>query len=406
MNYIPYKVRSQYSILSAYNSIADIVKFAFKNKLAAIALTDKHTISGLPEFITEIEKKNKKSDHKVKPILGCDFCICTSEERQKVGFITLLAQNKNGWYNLIKLFNRSVGGMVTLTDVKEFSKDLIAIVGGPECLLTEENKDKVNSFLKTTFKHYFYSVENYGDSRSHEVNGAIRSIKDAPFIYGNQVFYPTKEDHLYQKVVLCSKYKTTLKDWDKATEPEILFFKDNHFFFDSKPSYDTSLILNDLIESYSIAETPRIPSVSKDPNFNANEHLRQLCRDGWKNRGFAEKLKSQPEMLKIYTDRVKEELSVFTEYNLSNYLLVIHDFMSFTRKAGRSCGLRGSAVGCMLSYLSGVTEIDPILPDPTLPYHPDRSLLFSRFINKARMNFGKISFAECSYNDFLKSKSV
>ena len=53
--------------------------------------------------------------------------------------------------------------------------------------------------------------------------------------------------------------------------------------------------------------------------------------------------------------------SIFTETGLSSYFLIVQDILQYARKSGYLTGPgRGSAAGCIVSYLMDITQIDPI----------------------------------------------
>ena len=69
---------------------------------------------------------------------------------------------------------------------------------------------------------------------------------------------------------------------------------------------------------------------------------------------------------------MNEELSIIRKTGFSGYFLIVWDIIAKARDMGISVGPgRGSAAGSLVSYLFGITDVDPIQYD----------LLFERFIN-------------------------
>ena len=100
--------------------------------------------------------------------------------------------------------------------------------------------------------------------------------------------------------------------------------------------------------------------------------MRELCRKGWKDKIANIIPKDQQQ---TYVDRVKYELDVLQGANLSSYFLIVQDIVNYVRSHKWLPGPgRGSAAGCLVSYLIGITSIDPI----------KYNLLFERFFNAAR----------------------
>ena len=84
----------------------------------------------------------------------------------------------------------------------------------------------------------------------------------------------------------------------------------------------------------------------------------------------------------IYVDRITKELEVISDANLSGYFLIVRDIVANIKENDWLPGPgRGSAAGCLVSYLIGVTQVDPI----------EHGLIFERFYNAGRNTEDHIS---------------
>lgn len=129
------------------------------------------------------------------------------------------------------------------------------------------------------------------------------------------------------------------------------------------------------LEDYDLASRPMLPSFSCPNGMSQDEYLRHLCREGWKEKLLAAGKVETKEDEDKYAERVKYELEVLQGAGLSGYFLVVWDIVNYVREIGSLPGPgRGSAAGCLVSYLVGITETDPLEFD----------LLFGRFYNKSR----------------------
>ena len=81
---IPLRNYSNYSICESNIKIDDLVEFASKNKLPAIALTDYKLLSGALEFSIKCQKKG------IQPILGLDIDYFSSIDH--LSRITIVTQ--------------------------------------------------------------------------------------------------------------------------------------------------------------------------------------------------------------------------------------------------------------------------------------------------------------------------
>ena len=112
-------------------------------------------------------------------------------------------------------------------------------------------------------------------------------------------------------------------------------------------------------------------------------YLRQLCRNGWKERlSNTNKIESNES---VYLNRITTALEVISEANLSGYFLIVRDIVANIKNNGWLPGPgRGSAAGCLVSYLIGVTQVDPI----------EHGLIFERFYNAGRNTDDHISLPD------------
>lgn len=388
---ISLRTHSTYSIQQAFLDIDALVDRAFSYDYKAIALTDKNSISGIPEFFQSVEKANKKHKKNLLAIAGIDAQVLVEG---RWGYITILAMNKDGWKQLIEINYKIVNGFIPIDDLTPFFKSdhLIFMLSGLDNIYLSF-KDDPTPILKYLPK-CLVNLEAFKES-AHSYQALQKSDLCIGFLDRPSVDYIDPDDAQYQRILLCSHYKTTMDEVEGLPiykEPFVnnAFLKnDNYLRKDPLTPLEEDVLSNCV--AYSVGGPPQIPSYSKD---DPNDLLMKACRQGWTDRGLSQKIKKGSDLEKIYTQRVKDEFEVFKKYNLSNYLLIIKDFAKFVREQGHSCGLRGSAGGCILSYLIGITDVDPVCPDPMLPHHPDRELMFSRFLNAGRLEGASASLPD------------
>jgi DNA polymerase-3 subunit alpha len=95
----------------------------------------------------------------------------------------------------------------------------------------------------------------------------------------------------------------------------------------------------------------------------------------------------------VYYARLEEELRVICDNGVVNFLpyfLFLEDVCRDARANGDYVGPgRGSAAGSLLSYLLGITQLDPI----------ERGLSFARFLSQGRINRGKFPDIDLDFGD-------
>ena len=95
---------TQYSLLDGSCRIPELVQYAKELGMPALAITDHGVMYGVIEFYQECEKAG------IKPIIGCEVYITSGshldkslETRSKLYHLILLAENRIGYQNLMKL---------------------------------------------------------------------------------------------------------------------------------------------------------------------------------------------------------------------------------------------------------------------------------------------------------------
>jgi DNA polymerase-3 subunit alpha len=85
---------TRFSILQATSEVDKLVQMAIKEEHSAVALTDLGNMMAAFEFVQSVAKQNKKSTHKIKPIVGIELAVCKDR---------LNKTNKDNGYNIVFL---------------------------------------------------------------------------------------------------------------------------------------------------------------------------------------------------------------------------------------------------------------------------------------------------------------
>ena len=329
--WIPINCKTHYSLQKAFCKNKFLAKKCKEYGYKSCGIADIGTLSGAVDFHQQCLAND------VKPIIGCDFD----------GYI-LYAKNKQGWFDLIQYVSNQ-----NLDCLKVLAKK-------GNLLCVSPSKNGLSKLFKSNHIKYDY-------------------IKD-------EVLYVTKDEAEAHRILLCSGMKTTLKKVEKLIS-ENKDFENKQFFLNDdfylKPlenfsdSKDIEILnkISDMCEQYEVAGKPMLPNFDCPKGMDENEFLTELCRQGWKNRLYPTKKIMTQEQKDLYSERVKKELKVIIKADLSGYFLIVQDIVNFVKSKGWLAGPgRGSAAGCLISYLLGVTDVDPI----------EYGLLFERFYNEGR----------------------
>lgn len=214
--------------------------------------------------------------------------------------------------------------------------------------------------------------------------------------------YARREDAQDQRILLCSALETSLKEVQRkidAGEDVSLgaFFKSNNYHIPSLDEMKEIHTPEELACSVEIAARCETPNISGKPllpsfsceNSTPDKLLWDLCQAGWKRKVEG---KVNKDLHETYRKRLEEEYKVLTEAGLSSYFLIVQDYVRYAIddlkcRVGEG---RGSAAGCLVSYLMDITNIDPI----------KFGLLFIRFYSSGRNVPSHVSFDELSFNKF------
>lgn len=424
MNYIPLHCHSMYSLLDGLSQPKAMAERCTEIGAHACALTDHGNIAGAVKFYSAMKEAN------IKPILGCELYICNQDpsikdkENRSLSHFIVLARNYNGWKDLIRIVSESNKPEYYYhkprLDLKTLGKlnggNLIAITGHLGSTLADLILDNYQlrpdwlsiginhvEYLKTIFNNHVFLEAQLIDKDNLPVQtiltDAIRKIgkeTNTYIICTPDAHYCKKEDAVDQRILLCNNLKTTFPEISRKLSNDeqvplgCFFISDNYHIPSQKEMKElhteeeiknTNYVAN-LIEDYDILSKPRLPPFQCPSGYNDAEYLRELCRKGWKDK-IANNIPKEHQQQ--YIDRIKYELDVLQGADLSSYFLIVQDIVNYVKDNAWLPGPgRGSAAGCLVSYLIGITNIDPI----------KYNLFFDRFYNSGRNTKDRISMPD------------
>lgn len=419
-NYIPLHCHSHYSLLDGLSKPAQIASRLDELGINTGALTDHGNISGSVSFVDAMEQKDKQ------PLLGCELYICNEHatnktpDNSKLQHLPIIAKNDSGWKQLVKLTSASnfpehfyhkprlaldqLGTFVD-GDLMAFSGHLGSHISNSILQGTEKPVDGWQSrgralaewFRDTFGKENFYLEVQLMDRQytplQEVVAECVRAISkqtNIPCVATPDAHYARKEDALDQRILICTNLRKTLTEMYDGGLLKC-FFNSNNFHI---PSYEemigyghteeeleNTVNFASAISKYEhITGPPILPPFPCPKGMNEEQYLRQLCRDG-----FLEKVRAKGKDESLYGERADLELNVFGSAGISGYFLIVADILNYCSNNNWLVGPgRGSAAGCLVSYLTHITQIDPI------PY----GLWFERFYNAGRNTGGRVSMPD------------
>lgn len=407
---------SHYSLLDGASSIDKLIAKAKDNGMNALALTDHGNLHGALEFYNKAKKAG------INPIIGYEAYIApgsrfskgeAASSKEASYHLTLLAQNRTGFKNLVKLASKaSLEGFyykprIDKEILAEFNEGIICLSG---CVSSEfscailHKKDPAESereaisiaqwFHKVFGDRYFIEIMNNGiEIQRNQLEGAVRIANKVglPLVATSDAHYANRDDAEIQDVLLCintGKFRTDTN--------RMKMDNDQFYLRTAEEMYQNFKGLEDAVaRSQEIADTVNIelelgkrffPTYPLPDNKQPDDYLRELCEMGLKDRYRGdETMLPGGELAQVVKDRLDRELGVIRKLGFANYFLIVWDFVRYSREQKVPATARGSGVGALVCYALYLSHVCPIKYD----------LLFERFLDENRLEAPDIDIDFC-----------
>jgi len=396
-------LHTQFSLLDGACRIPQLLEKAKEYKMDSLAITDHGNMFGAIDFYLGAQKAG------IKPIIGCEAYIAPASRMDKAAsriheasyHLMLLCRDETGYHNLIKLV--SIGYLegfyyrprIDKEVLAQYSKGLIALTAclkGEIPVLLQERR--FNDALKAADDYlnimgkdnlYLEIQENLIPEQKIVNEGLIKISKELniPLIATNDVHYLSKDDARSHEVLLCIQTQATLDD------PKRMRFQTDEFYFKSPQEMqelfkDTPEAIANTIEVAKRCNLEldfskiHLPRYEPPEGKTKEEYLRELGELGLKEKF--------PQASQAIRGRFEHELKIIKDSSFVSYFLIVWDFIHYAKSIHIPVGPgRGSAAGSLVSYLLGITDINP------LKY----GLLFERFLNPDRLGLPDIDIDFC-----------
>lgn len=396
MSFTHLHVHSHYSLLQAVPKIDELVKKTKEFGMTALALTDNGNLYGAIEFYKECTAKG------IKPIIGVDFYVAPRTRHDKEGRLDtkrtrhiLLAKNYDGYLNLIKLVTDSnlegyyYKPRIDTELIEKYNDNLVCILPFWNSKISEALKvdddevaDAEYDILKKAHgaENIFYEITRHDELANHDklearVIAFIKKHNIEP-VATNDVFYMNPEDKKARATMMSiqsgSAERFTEDDADLSfVSPERMqeLFSDEHNK-DKDAVYKKALANTQIIADMCNLQIELgkwvFPKMDLPEGKNADEALRDVVYEGFAKRGV--------EKTETVLKRVEYELEVIKNKGYSPYFLIVSDLLRFAKENEILSNIRGSVSGSMVTFLSGITNIDPL----------EFQIPFERFLNPER----------------------
>jgi DNA polymerase-3 subunit alpha len=447
-DFVHLHVHTEYSILDGASKISHLVEKAIADGMRAVAITDHGNMYGVKEFFDCIAKKNgginksikaigKKAEDaeakgddasalrqrlreeeakRFKPIIGCEVYVAAGSRFDRKGkedlsgdHLILLAKNKAGYHNLMKLV--SLGFLEGFYGKPRIDKEILekhreglivssACLGGeiPQHIMKNdlESAEKSIAWFKALFGDDFYlelqrhkatdpTAEQQTYPRQQLVNAKLVALGQklgVKCIATNDVHFVNEDEAQAHDRLLCistaadvndpARMRYTRQEWLKSTAEM------QQLFSDIPEALANTLEIADKVEHYDINSEAIMPKFPLPEGFESNgDYLRHITYNGAAKGSVPGAKGRYPEITQEIRDRIEFELNTMINMGFPGYFLIVQDFIAAAREMGVWVGPgRGSAAGSVVAYCLRITDIDPLKYD----------LLFERFLNPDRIS--------------------
>jgi DNA polymerase-3 subunit alpha len=394
-SFVHLHLHTEYSLLDGAIRMKELMKRVIEFKMPAVAITDHGNLFGAIEFYQEAQRAG------VKPIIGCEAYIAPGSHKDRPGsrreaayHFTLLAENETGYRNLVKLV--TTAHLDGFHYAPRIDKELLAarsegLIGLSGCLSSEINtaiqsnniekaKQSAAEFRDILgAKNFFIELHDHGIEEQRMCMAALPQIArdiGVGMVAANDVHFLRRSDHQAHDVMLCIGTGKMVQDENRMRYVPELYFKSpaemRELFRDFPEAIANTLEIGERCHIDLEFGRSKYPEYPAPPGKRREEYLRELCYDGLRRR-YGDRAMDNPELIK----RLDYELGVFEKTGFVSYLLIVWDFIHFAKEKGIPVGPgRGSAAGSMVTYVLGITDIDPL----------QFGLLFERFLNPDRVS--------------------
>lgn len=393
--FIHLRVHTDFSMVDGLQKINPIVGAAAADNMPALALTDQMNMCGLVRFYGAAHGKG------IKPLVGADFWVQSSELGDEQFRLTLLAMDNDGYQNITLLISRGyqrghVQGRPVIDKewLVEHAKGVIVLSGGREGdvgkFLLKGNRQMTEqcvAFYQTHFPDAYY-LELLRTGRPDEevyLHMAVNLASDfaLPVVATNEVVFLTADDFDAHEIRVAIHDGYTLMDKRRPrrySPQQYLRSQDEmcELFADIPEALENTV---EIAKRCNV--TVRLGEYFL-PNFPTGDMTTEDFLVAKSKEGLEERLEFlfpdpavRAERRPEYDERLDIELKVINQMGFPGYFLIVMEFIQWSKDNGIPVGPgRGSGAGSLVAYALKITDLDPLEFD----------LLFERFLNPERVS--------------------
>lgn len=388
---------TEHSMLDGMGTCNQYARKAKQMGFEYLGCTDHGSVSGLIQFQNACDKEG------IKPILGCELYIVGDlKSKDKANHMTVFVKDRIGWQNLLQILSyANLQGFYRRPRVDneyflKHCKGLIILTGCGDTFLRAnwglDFLDQLDQIISDPNDLYFEVMPHNIDFQK-QANEIVLGLMDKfsepgyalPLAATNDCHYVESEDWETQEVLLA------IQRGAKWNDPNRWKFNIKGLYLRSVDEMVQEFKVQDILNNEEINDAMKntLEIAEKCCNFriekqtmslprakgyedDADKLLIKLCHEG---------LRGELLLFQEYKERFREEYKLIKDKKFSQYFIIVKELIDWCKENAILVGPgRGSVGGCLIAYLLGITDVNPI----------EYNLLFSRFIAPDRQDFPDI----------------
>jgi DNA polymerase-3 subunit alpha len=406
--------------LDGASPIDALVARAKELGMNALAITDHGNLYGALEFYVACR------DAGLNPIVGYEAYVApgsrfdrSAGSQGETSFhLTLLAANRTGFENLVKLSSKAFlegfyhkpridrelleahrEGIVCLSGCVSGELSRALLLGNTADEALARGEEHAAWFHRTFGDRYYIEIQNNGlevQRQALELSVALAKRMGLPVVATSDAHYVRREDAVAQDVLLC------INTGKFRTDTNRMRMEGDQFFLRSpEEMYAAFAGLEDAVaRSQQIADgidlqlelgKRHFPAFAPPAEKTTAAYLRELCEAGLRERYATNPQRWQsndPQSGALADDvrqRIERELDVIEKLGFCDYFLIVWDFVRYATEQNIPCTARGSGVGSLVCYALRISHVCPL----------QYGLLFERFLDENRREAPDIDIDFC-----------
>ncbi len=349
-------VATPWSFHFGASRVEDLAARAAERGIGALGMADRDGMWGALPFQRACE------EHGLKPLLGFRLVLGNSAAQ-------LLALDGEGWGALCRLSSRvglrrrpgDTGSRSLPGDGAERLAHWIAAEGRGFAVLSRDPL-----LLRAL-------AAARGPEDLYAASASASAASGLPPIAAPRVRFADRSDYLRHRLLVAIGNRTTLSRLEhSACAPPTAWLRSaralREEFRHAPEALHNAIELSERVAWRIPVDRKRLPRFPVPGGRSAPAQLARLCARGLRRRRVPPAVRSR------YRAQLHRELALIEELGFADYFLIVAEIVAWARRRGIACCGRGSAANSLVSWLLGLTQVDPLA----------HGLYFERFLNRGR----------------------